>query len=73
MRPKVALLILLCIASCSRAPGSLGITGPGTTALPAPPIGGAATIDENPADRGIAYKPSMVPNEGGGTRFYGYD
>jgi hypothetical protein len=73
MRPTFALLILLCIASCSRPPGSLGITGPGPGAPPTPPLSGASVIDENPADRGNAYKPSMVPNAGGGTRFYGYD
>jgi uncharacterized lipoprotein YajG len=72
MRRVFFLLIVFGLASCSRAPGSLGITGPGAPPAPAP-APGDATINVDPSDQGNAYVPSMTPNQGGNTRFYGYD
>jgi len=72
MSRMVLLLIVLGLAGCSRTPGSLGITGPGAPPTPAPGPGDA-TINAEPSDLGNAYVPSMTPNQGGNTRFYGYD
>ncbi len=66
----LALVIVLCVAGCDATPASLGITGPGTSAVPPrTPDDGTLAAPGIPDPPANGYGPSFGPSPSNGPYF----
>lgn len=74
MRHLVVLCMLLGLTSCGGSPASLGITGPGASAVPPPaPTTDDSTIGIPGVPATNSYGPTIGPTGGGEGHFFNYN